>query len=66
MLEVPAPEMVLCAGWFPVLVADSRTGEAITFITAEEETKWREIERGLARRFSRQPWPAGRHPAPAQ
>ncbi len=43
-----------------------RTGEAITFITAEEETKWREIERGLGRRFSRQPWPAGRQPAPAQ
>ena len=24
MLEVPAPEMILWAGWFPVLVADSR------------------------------------------
>ena len=33
-----------------------RTGEAITFITPEEERKWREIERALGRRFSRKPW----------
>ena len=43
-----------------------RAGEAITFITAEEETKWREIERGLGRRFIRKPWPADRQPAPAR
>ena len=33
-----------------------RSGESVTFITAEEERKWREIERGLGRRFARQPW----------
>ena len=43
-----------------------RAGEAITFITAEEETKWREIERGLGRRFTRKPWPAARQAAPTQ
>ena len=43
-----------------------RAGEAITFITAEEETKWREIERGLGRRFIRKPWAADRQPAPAR
>ncbi len=43
-----------------------RAGEAVTFITAEEESKWREIERGLGRRFTRQPWPTGRQPAPAR
>ena len=35
-----------------------RAGEAITFITPEEERKWREIERGLGRRFARRPWRA--------
>ena len=34
-----------------------RSGEAVTFITPEEEGKWREIERALGRRFSRKPWP---------
>ena len=33
-----------------------RAGEAVTFITPEEERKWREIERGLGRRFTRMPW----------
>lgn len=33
-----------------------RAGEAVTFITPEEESKWREIERGLGRRFTRKPW----------
>ena len=37
-----------------------RSGESVTFITAEEERKWREIERGLGRRFARQPWQATR------
>ena len=37
-----------------------RAGEAVTFITPEEERKWREIERGLGRRFSREPWRAAR------
>ena len=34
------------------------SGEAVTFITPEEERKWREIERGLGRRFRRRPWRA--------
>ena len=33
-----------------------RSGEAVTFITLEEERKWREIERGLGRHFTRRPW----------
>jgi superfamily II DNA/RNA helicase len=37
-----------------------RSGEAVTFITSEDERKWREIERGLGRRFTRKPWQAGR------
>ena len=37
-----------------------RTGEAITFVTPDEERKWREIERGLGRRFARKPWRARR------
>ena len=35
-----------------------RSGEAVTFITPDEERKWREIERGLGRRFRRRPWRA--------
>ena len=34
-----------------------RAGEAITFITFDEESKWREIERGLGRRFAIEAWP---------
>ena len=37
-----------------------RSGEAVTFITVEDERKWREIERGLGRRFTRKPWQAVR------
>ena len=37
-----------------------RSGEAVTFITPEEEQKWREIERGLGRRFTRKPWRTAR------
>lgn len=33
-----------------------RSGEAVTFITSEDERKWREIERGLGRRFTRKRW----------
>ena len=33
-----------------------RSGEAVTFITSDEEPKWREIERNLGRRFTRQSW----------
>ena len=33
-----------------------RSGEAVTFITAEDERKWNEIERGLGRRFTKKPW----------
>ena len=39
-----------------------RAGEAVTFITIDEERKWREIERGLGRRFTRKPWTATRKP----
>ena len=39
-----------------------RAGEAVTFITIDEERKWREIERGLGRRFPRKPWTATRKP----
>lgn len=35
-----------------------RAGEAVTFITPDEEKKWREIDRGLGRRFTRKPWNA--------
>ena len=46
-----------------------RAGEAVTFITPDDEQKWREINRGIGGRFTRQPWPAvGQRPqsAPAQ
>ena len=33
-----------------------RAGEAITFITPDEDRKWREIERGLGRQFTRRSW----------
>ena len=35
-----------------------RKGESITFITPEEDSKWKEIERGLNRQFTRQKWNA--------
>ena len=41
-----------------------RRGEAITFITAEDAPKWREIGRALGRLFTRQPWPGGKRPKP--
>lgn len=37
-----------------------RSGEAVTFITSDEERKWREIERGLGRRFTRKAWSTAR------
>ncbi len=37
-----------------------RSGEAVTFITSDEERKWREIERGLGRRFARKSWSTAR------
>ena len=43
-----------------------RSGEAVTFITVDEERKWREIERGLGRRFVRKPWQTVRKAAPLQ
>ena len=33
-----------------------RSGEAITFVTPDDGRKWREIERGLGRRLSSEPW----------
>ena len=33
-----------------------RSGEAVTFITPDEEKKWREIDRSLGSRFIRKPW----------
>ena len=37
-----------------------RSGEAVTFITPDEEQKWREIDRRLGVRFVRKPWKAYR------
>ena len=37
-----------------------RSGEAVTFITPDEERKWREIDRGLGYQFVRKPWKASR------
>jgi ATP-dependent RNA helicase DeaD len=37
-----------------------RDGEAITFVTSDEEKKWDEIERGLGARLTREPWTAYR------
>ncbi len=34
-----------------------RAGTAITFITDDDASKWREIERGLGRRFAVEAWP---------
>lgn len=39
-----------------------REGLAITFITPDDNTKWRQIERALGRRFMRKSWP-GQRPA---
>ncbi len=33
-----------------------RSGEAITFITPDNDRKWREIQRGLGRQFTCKPW----------
>ena len=43
-----------------------RSGEAVTFITPDEEGKWREIERGLGRRFKRMTWGVARQKAQAR
>ena len=40
-----------------------REGEAITFVTPDEEKKWDEIERGLGARLARKPWTAYRRRA---
>ena len=37
-----------------------RSGEAVTFITPDEERKWREIDRGLGGQLVRKPWKASR------
>ncbi len=37
-----------------------RSGEAVTFITPDEEQKWREINRSVGDRFTHQPWNAAR------
>lgn len=37
-----------------------RAGEAVTFITPDEEPKWREINRSMGGRLTRQPWKASR------
>ena len=37
-----------------------RSGEAVTFITPDEERKWREIERGLGQRLTRKSWSKAR------
>ena len=43
-----------------------RSGEAVTFITEDEQRKWREIERGLGRRFSHKPWKTVSNARPVQ
>ena len=40
-----------------------RSGEAVTFVTLDDERKWREIEITLGRRFSRKPWNTARQAA---
>ena len=37
-----------------------RSGEAVTFITPDEEQKWREINRSAGGRFTTKPWNVGR------
>ena len=37
-----------------------RSGEAVTFVTPDEGRKWREIERGLSCRITRESWQAAR------
>jgi CxxC-x17-CxxC domain-containing protein len=39
-----------------------RQGEAITFVTPEEASKWREIWRGSGGKLTTQPWPNARRP----
>ena len=41
-----------------------RTGQAVTFITPDEEKKWQEITRDLGRRFTRRPWDGSRRVRP--
>ena len=40
-----------------------RSGEAVTFVTLDDERKWREIEITLGRRFTRKPWNTARQAA---
>ena len=40
-----------------------RSGEAVTFVTPDEERKWREIQRALGRRFSVRRWNASSGPS---
>ena len=42
-----------------------RSGEAVTFVTPDEERKWREIQRALGRRFLVRRWNASSGRAPA-
>ena len=37
-----------------------RAGKAVTFITPDEERKWREIDRRLGVKFTRKPWKSSR------
>ena len=37
-----------------------RSGEAVTFVTLDDERKWREIEITLGRQFARKPWNTAR------
>ena len=39
-----------------------RQGEAVTFVTPEEASKWREIWRGSGKTLTTQPWPNARRP----
>ena len=41
-----------------------RAGVAVTFITPDEEPKWREINRSMGGRLTREPWHAPRAARP--
>src|SRR5207248_6052797 len=65
-LDVPAVGQVInyelpeSAEWFTHRVGRTgrmgRAGQAITLLTPEDSTKWRQIEKVLGRKLARQPW----------
>jgi superfamily II DNA/RNA helicase len=65
-LDVPGVSQVInyelpeSAEWFTHRVGRTgrmgRAGQAITLLTPEDSTKWRQIEKALGRRLERRPW----------